>query len=170
MRILQLCVFTNFWDPVHEVESHDLKFGKDILDLPDNYGKDFDFIISSPPCTQFTIANTLNWLDDPKDYTSLAEKCLTISELSGKKWILENPPGRITTFLPRLKNYRLVTWFQNETNKQYVLYGNTLIMKRPAKRYGGKPVQFGSYPTTRSKREEWLPGLIIDIEYSITKN
>jgi hypothetical protein len=38
-RLLQLCCFINLWGPGYTVESHDLKHGKDIFDLPDDYGK-----------------------------------------------------------------------------------------------------------------------------------
>ena len=152
MKVLQLCFVSNFWPSHFQVNSIDLKTGGNVLDLPDNFGSNFDLIVSAPPCDQFTKANSLNWEQSPDYFVSVALKCLKISELSGKPWLLENPPGRISVFIPDLLKYRIATWHGLVTNKEYVVYSNTLFLFNYTPRYG-KPGSILNY--SKSKRELW---------------
>lgn len=163
MNILQLCCFTDLWHSVNEICSIDKKTGNDILDLPDNFGQEFDLVVSAPPCTQFTKANCTHWVPIPQDYIEIAEKCFRISVQSGTFWLLENSPGRIETFLPGLTKYRMVTWSGSRTNKEYVLYSNFLILTS-GPRYG-KPGSTSNL--SKIAREKWQPDLIADIERSL---
>jgi hypothetical protein len=73
--------------------------------------------------------------------------------------LFENPPGRIESFIPSLSNYRLLTWRGNITNKEYVLYGNVLILQRPViGRFGKKNIAM-----LKSKREAWQHDLVENI-------
>ncbi len=152
MKILQLCCFTNLWPAVHQVESVDLRTGRNILDLPYNYGQSFDLVVSAPPCDQFTKANSLSWINSPDLFIEIAQKCFDISIFSGKPWLLENPPGRIETFIPALTRYRIATWHGAITNKEYVVYSNMLLMFAQVKRYG-KPGSVNNH--TKKRREMW---------------
>jgi site-specific DNA-cytosine methylase len=155
MKILALCFFSNIF-PDHSVEKWDLKDGKDVLTLPDNYGQGFDLILAAPPCDQFTKSNALNWVEYPDKFIAIAEKCFKICVLSGKNFVYENPPGRIELFIPDLKKYRVLNWRGYVTNKEYILYSNVLILHLTSiKRYGRKNI-------CRSKiiRELWQPDLI----------
>ena len=120
MKILQLCAFNNFWSPGHEVESWVIKFNKNVLDLPDHYGNSFDFIISAPPCDQFTKASSWKWEVYPDHFIKIANKCLTIQLQSNKPWVMESVPGRIETFIPELKYHRITSWRSPNTNKEPV--------------------------------------------------
>jgi site-specific DNA-cytosine methylase len=164
MNILQLCCFTDLWHSKHEICSYDLRTGNDILDLPDDFGRNFDLVVSAPPCTQFTKANNLNWIDNPWDYINIAKKCFTMSINSGAMWFLENPPGRIETFLPELTNYRMLTWSGTRTNKEYVIYSNFLILSC-GYRYN-KPGSTSNM--SLRNRDRWQPDLIADIERSLS--
>jgi len=157
MRILQLCCFTNLWSVNHHVESIDLRNGTNVLDLPPDYGKKFDLIVSAPPCDQFTKANSQNWEAKPWDYITIACKCLQISLYSGQDWIFENPPGRIEKLIPELKKFRRITWNCPESNKEYVLYSNMLLLKPSTIRYG-KGTSINNL--TKKQREQWLPELV----------
>ena len=163
MNILQLCCFTDLWNSINEICSMDKKTGNDVLDLPDDFGKQFDLIVSAPPCTQFTKANNTRWLPYPELDIIIAKKCFDISIQSGALWLLENPPGRIETFLPGLTAYRMVTWSGLRTNKEYVLYSNFLILTS-GPRYG-KPDS--TLNLSKRQREKWQPDLIADIERSL---
>ena len=154
MRVLQLCFFSNYWPVIHQVYSVDIKNNIDVLDLPQNFGKSFDIIISAPPCTQFTKANSSSWDKSPDYLISVAKKCFDISINSGKPWLLENPPGRIEKFLPGLTQYRIATWHGGVTNKEYIIYSNLLFLFPKHKRYG-KPGSINNY--SKTKRELWQP-------------
>jgi hypothetical protein len=164
MKVLQLCCISNLWPSYLSVESHDIKTGSNVLNLPLDYGKAFDLIVSAPPCDQFTKSNSHNWNIYPAYFISVALHCFNISINSGKHWLLENPPGRIESFLPGLKQFRLITWHGNVTNKEYIIYTNMLLMFQFTKRYG-KPGSINNY--SKNKRELWQPDFIQSIVSSI---
>lgn len=162
MEILQLCCFSNLWPSDCNVTSFDLKLGLNVFDLPDNYGKDFDLVVAAPPCTQFTKANSSKWLSFPKDDILLADKCFRICRSSSRYWFLENPPGRLPSFLPGLIRFRTLTWSGGITNKEYVIFSNFLILYAYFNRYGKNVI-------ARSKinREIWQPDFVRTIYESI---
>ena len=151
-KVLQLCFVSNLWPLNYQVTSIDVKSGRNVLDLSNDYGRSFDFICSSPPCDQFTKANALAWSKSPDYFISVAKKCFDICINSGVPWIFENPPGRIETFIPDLTSFRIATWHGELTNKEYIVYSNFLFLFSPAKRYG-KPGSINNY--SKSKRELW---------------
>lgn len=154
MRILQLCFINNLWPPEHVVVSIDIKTGNNVLDLPFNFGNSFDCIVAAPPCEQFTKANSLNWLKYPDYFIYVAKHCFNICTSSGKPWVLENPPGRITSFIPELLKYRICTWHGSFTNKEYIVYSNQLLLLHTVKRYG----KAGSVSNfSKVKKEAWQP-------------
>lgn len=167
MKILQLCFFQNRWPSEHFVKSIDIKTGRSVFDLPYGYGKKFDLVISAPPCDQFTKANALSWDKSPDYFIKVAQVCFNISIESGKPWLMENPPGRIETFLPGLKQFRLLTWHGNVTNKEYVVYGNMLLLAPYSFRYG-KPGSVNNY--TKTRRELWQPDFYQFIIDSFTRS
>jgi site-specific DNA-cytosine methylase len=162
MNILQLCCFTNLWGPENQVESIDLKNGKDVFDLPDDYGKNFDLVCAAPPCDQFTRASSWMWLKYPDNDIQLVNKCLKICLSTGKFWFLENPPGRIESFIPELKKYRITVWTGCLTGKQYVIYGNFVFLSPRYKRKSIIP-----YPRKKELREAWQSDLIENIKIFI---
>ncbi len=161
-QILQLCCFTNLWGRKFKVESHDIRNNKDIFDLPDEYGKQFDLIAAAPPCNQFTVANNRNWKAYPEYEIAVTRKCLTICQLSGRPWFIETTVGRIETFFPELKKYRSGIWQSRITTKKHTVYSNMLLLF---------PIQKGnkSIVVTRSvkKRDAWQADFIEDIKKSI---
>lgn len=162
--ILQLCCFSNLWPSCYQVTSIDLKNNQNVLSLPDDYGKQFDLIVSAPPCTQFTKANSLSWSSYPDYYIKVARKCLTLSIKSDKPWFLENPPGRIERFIPELKDYRIATWHGNTTNKEYIIYSNLLFLFNYTTRYG-KPGSVSNY--SKKHKELWQENFIQSLMFTI---
>jgi len=162
MKILQLCCFTNLWGPTHTVESIDIKSGRNVLKLPRNYGQNFDLVVAAPPCTQFTKANSPHWLGYPIQDIEIAQACFDLCRSTRGFWFLENPPGRIENFLPALTQFRVLTWAGSQTNKEYILYSNFLIMNMYVQRYGKK-----SIARSKAIREEWQPDLIETIKLNI---
>lgn len=163
MKILQLCCFSNFWNPGHQVESHDLKTGSDVRSLPRDYGKNFDLVCAAPPCDQFTKANSHHWVVSPRDYIEIAQACFDICRSSSGFWFLENPPGRIEDFLSGLTQFRVITWHGILTNKEYVIYSNFLILSQYCNRYGKSNI-----PLSKVEREIWQHDLIDTINSSIS--
>jgi site-specific DNA-cytosine methylase len=159
MKILQLCCISNLWCDRHVVTNIDLKNGKNVLDLPDDYGQKFDLVCAAPPCDQFTLASAWMWSSYPEKYIAIAQKCFNICIKSDALWFLENPPGRIEKFLPELTKFRVLTWTGNITNKQYVIYSNFLVLQQPAPRYGKKNIV-----RSKAAREAWQPDFIENIK------
>lgn len=164
MKILQLCCFTNYWGNGYDVESWDIKNGKDVLKMDDDYGKNFDFIISAPPCTQFTLANSRNWEEYPEEYIKIVRKCLKVSESSGKKWILENVPGRIVKLVPELKKYRIGTWRSKNTTKKHLIFGNQIVILEYVDQRKNEPI---NKIRKKELREMWECDFIKTIKNSI---
>jgi hypothetical protein len=157
MRILQLCCFSNLWPTDYDVVNIDLSTGLNVLDLPFDYGKDFDFIISAPPCTQFTKANSSHWVENPLMDIAIVQHCLAISLLSGKPFILENPPGRLDKLLPVITKYRKICLSDIASNKEWVLYSNMKLIRPSNARYGKAIV------SSKSKRDKLIyPQYFID--------
>ena len=82
----------------------------DVFDLrPSDFDQEFDVILASPPCTQFSrVGNHKNWnhetrvptADDAKDAVTLVYHTIgLIHGLSPTYWFLENPLGRLRWFL-----------------------------------------------------------------------
>lgn len=164
MKVLQLCFFTNYWPDYVNVTSIDLKSGQDVMSLKLSYGHGFDLILAAPPCTQFTKANTAARSIFPKKDVLLVLHILDICRNSGAYWLIENPPGRIEQFIPSLTQYRILTWSGYDSNKEYVLYSNFLVMHTGAQRYGKSNI-----PKSKLEKEKWLPELFMSI-YNAQKN
>jgi len=164
MKILQLCCFTNLWPEHHQVYSIDLRLKRNIFDYPWDYGKNFDLVVAAPPCDQYTKANCHGWKTNPNYFNKVTTKCLEMCISSGQNWFLENPPGRIEKFFPELTQYRLLTWHGSLTKKEYVLYGNILILLPGTKRYIGPGTNSN---LTKKQREKWQPDFIYDISRSM---
>ena len=156
IKILALCCFLNQFKEEYQVDMIDIKHGKDVLDLPDEYGKTYDYILSAPPCNQFTVANNRNWKIYPDNEIKIAEKCLKISITSNKPWILETTIGRIDKLIPWIKQYRIGIWQSKETYKRHTLYSNQMLMM---------PIQKGNKSITKIRsviyRETWQKDLDI---------
>jgi len=93
------------WD-VTTVEI-DPEFGPDVqadvFDLrPSDFG-DFDVILASPPCEEFSPANNLNGERDPDpDAIALVYHALGIIRgIAPAYWFVENPRGRLRSYIGR---------------------------------------------------------------------
>lgn len=160
MRVLQLCFVSNLWPPDYSVTNIDIKNGTDILDLPTDFGQNYDIIMAAPPCDQFTKSNSHNWFQYPIYFIGVAQKAFDICLSSGKPFIFENPPGRIETFIPGLRDYRICTWQGSVTNKEYVVYSNIMLMFPSVLRYV-KPRSISNF--SKAKRELWQVDFFTDI-------
>jgi len=167
MNILQLCIFSNFWNPSNQVTSIDLRLGKDIFSTPPITGSHYDLVCAAPPCDQFTKANASNWKKTPNHFIMITAHCINICLHTKSLWFLENPPGRIEKFFPILTNYRIITWRSQISNKEYIVYGNFLCMQPHIKRYSGhKSISNKS----KKQREIWTPDFIPFIESQLTNH
>lgn len=165
MKILQLCCFTNRWGEDHEVDSYDLRLKKDIFDIHLDQLEKYDLIVAAPPCDQFTKANAHHWEQNPQKYIDIARQCLLICEYSNKPWWLENPPGRIEKLIPELTKYRLANVRFKNSNKEYIIYGNRILLIPNTKRYGHPSSKFNNM--TKKQREAWHPDLVNIFKNSI---
>ena len=164
MNILQLCIYSNLWLPGHQIISYDLHIGKDIFSLPQDSGKNFDLVCAAPPCDQYTKANAPNWQKSPGHFNKITAHCINICLSTAHFWFLEQPPGRIESFFPILKQYRIITWRSQITNKEHVIYGNFICFQAHYKRYPGqKPISNKS----KLQREAWQPDFIKFIESNL---
>ena len=124
MKILSLFDFTgNMVKPYHEAGYEtiqiDIKHGDDIMDIDKAWVQKhgpFHGILAAPPCDHFSVSGARWWpekdLDGRTDEAvALVNRTLDIIEWGCthspdlKFWVIENPVGRITKLVPRLKNW-----------------------------------------------------------------
>jgi len=163
-KILQLCCFTNLWPASCSVISIDLKFKTSVFNVSQDYVNKFDLIAASPPCIQFTKANSSNWVIYPEHQINIALKCFELCVRSSKLWFLENPPGRIETFIPALKKYRVATWNGNIHKKEYVIYSNFLFLFPKSKRYSGN---LSESSLSQNSRNKWKQDFINSMSFCL---
>jgi hypothetical protein len=108
----------------------------------------------------------LHWLPYPALSINLVKHILEVCRYSGNKWLLENPPGRIEKLIPELTAYRIITYRCVNSIKEYVLYGNVLLIDSIKPRFGkGKPIT----NLSKRNRDAWQPDLVKFIENNLTK-
>jgi hypothetical protein len=166
VTVLQLCCFTNLWDYRFKVDSWDLRLKKNIFDVPWSLPSQYDIVCASPPCDQFTKANSHSWEIYPDRFIQIALRSFELCKLTGRFWFLENPPGRIEHFIPALTQFRSLTWRSPTSNKEYVIYSNFLLVQMSSIRYRRSPVKKFDNMSKR-QRESWDPSLISDVIHSI---
>jgi hypothetical protein len=74
----------------------------DVFDLrPSDFDEAFDVVLASPPCTQFSTAQNLNGEHEPDgDHIALVHHTLgLIHGLRPSYWVLENPLGRLRSYI-----------------------------------------------------------------------
>jgi len=114
-------------------------------------------VLAAPPCDQFTKANSAHWEKEPRYFHQVANRCFQLCIWSGCYWVLENPPGRIENFIPELKKFRQLTYQDRDSNKEYVLYSNRLLISAKNPRYGKNK---NIHAWDKSIREMWTPSLV----------
>lgn len=106
MRVLDLCAGSKsatkaFLDRGHEVDTLDITGSHTyVCDVRFFFlEKKYDFIWASPPCTEFSIANSrLGRCKDRTPDMSIVEACIRICQIA-PYWILENPRGCLRHFI-----------------------------------------------------------------------
>ena len=76
----------------------------DVFDLrPSDFDREFDVVLASPPCTEFSNAQNLNGEHEPDgDHVALVYHTLgLIRGLRAQYWLLENPKGRLRSYIGR---------------------------------------------------------------------
>jgi len=107
----------------------------DVFDLrPSEFTRDFDVVLASPPCTQFSMANQPNphWdgdtptSDDIRDAIALVYHTLGIIRgLNPAYWFLENPrQGKLSTVLGKPTGYVTYCQYGLEWQKPTDLWGD----------------------------------------------
>lgn len=104
----------------------------DVFDLrPSDFEQEFDVIVASPPCTEFSPAQNLNGSHEPAgDAVALVYHTLgLVRGLSPSYWFIENPRGQLRSLIGRPKE--TVTYCQ---------YGETRM--KPTDLWGEHPDGF----------------------------
>lgn len=92
------------WDVVTvDIEDEfDPDIRADVMELrPSDFNREFDAVLASPPCTEFSTMQNLNGAHEPSgDAIALVYHTLGLIEgLDPTYWLLENPRGRLRTFI-----------------------------------------------------------------------
>jgi len=92
------------WDvtTVDIKERFDPDMTADVMDLrPSDFGTEFDVVLASPPCPEFSPAQNLNGEHDPGgDAIALVYHTLGLARgLKPDYWFVENPRGRLRSYI-----------------------------------------------------------------------
>jgi len=113
-------------------ERFDSEIQADIMDLrPSDFDREFDVILASPPCTEFSSAQNLNG-DYQPDGNAIALVYHSLGLMRGLEpdyWFLENPRGRLRTIIGR-----------PTTTVTYCQYGESRM--KPTDLWGKHPPTF----------------------------
>jgi len=104
----------------------------DVFDLrPSDFNTEFDVVLASPPCAQFSLAQNLNGAHEPDgDHIALVHHALgLIQGLRPAYWVLENPRGRLRSHIG-----------EPTTTVTYCQYGEQRM--KPTDLWGHHPPQF----------------------------
>ena len=125
------------WDvtTVEIEERFDPDIQADVFDLrPSDFEGDFDLVVASPPCTQFSIAAEWNdhWDTDGEPQTQAASDSIAlvyhtiglIRGLAPKYWFLENPRGHLRRFIDAPEATVTYCQYGAEYMKPTDLWGN----------------------------------------------
>ena len=99
----------------------------DVFDLtPSDFQQEFDVIVASPPCTEFSPAQNLNGSHSPDgDAIALVYHTLgLIRGLSPDYWFMENPRGQLRSVIGRPKQTVTYCQYGEDRMKPTDLWGN----------------------------------------------
>ena len=105
--ILSLCDQTHIWgscyEPEHKVVYVDIAHGLDVRLLPHRSERVHGSIMQ-PECTEFASSGAKHWAGKPPrlllDALAIIDACLrTVALYDPDFWVLENPVGRLSTYL-----------------------------------------------------------------------
>lgn len=112
----------------------------DVFDLrPSDFGQEFDIVLASPPCTEFSAAQNLNGQHTPDpDHIALVHHTLgLIHGLRPRYWYLENPMGRLRSHIGRPTATVTYCQYGERTMKPTDLWGRHAPMTYRRCRRGG---------------------------------
>lgn len=98
----------------------------DVFDLrPSDFDRDFDVILASPPCEEFSPANNLNGDREPDgDAVALVYHAFgLIRGIDPSYWFVENPRGRLRSYVGRPKQTVTYCQYGEERMKPTDLWG-----------------------------------------------
>ena len=116
------------WD-VTTVEidpSFDPDVTADVFDLrPSDFDAEYDVVLASPPCTEFSPAQNLNGEHDPDgDAIGLVYHTLGIIHgIDPEYWVMENPRGRLRSVIGRPRQTVTYCQYGEERMKPTDLWG-----------------------------------------------
>tara|TARA_R110000787_G_scaffold170328_1_gene283028 strand:- start:18657 stop:19205 length:549 start_codon:yes stop_codon:yes gene_type:complete len=155
--ILSLFDYTGNWsqpyvDAGYEVVRLDKQNGDDVVLTPYLLGGEVHGVLAAPPCTEFAGSGARWWRDkDPKlllDGLALIDATYRIVAVQQPKWwCLENPIGRLPTFLGPPKMYFDPCDYGDPYTKKTALWGNF-----------NQPIKNRIQPTQGSKMHLIPPG------------
>ena len=109
--ILSLCDYTGIWSQPYEDAGYnviriDLQHGQDVRLT--EYPGPVHGIIAQPPCTHFAVSGARWWKGKGEaallEGLAIVDACLRLVAVCKPKWwVLENPVGRLTTYLGKPK-------------------------------------------------------------------
>lgn len=147
--ILDLCAGTGAWSKPYKEAGYDVRLididnGQDVrLYVPreDVYG-----VLAAPPCTHLASSGARWWEGKGEEALiealSIVDGCLRIIwKCRPKFWALENPVGRLSTYLGKPKMYFDPCDYGDAWTKRTCLWGRfNAPQKRPVKVRGKNPI------------------------------
>lgn len=136
--ILSLCDQTHIWGQcyadTYDVVYVDIVDGQDVRLLP-ALSRNVVGIIMQPPCTELCSSGALHWKRKGQakllDALAIVDACLrTVAIYRPRWWVLENPVGRLSTYLGAPRNTYNPTEYGEPYDKRTCLWGN-FIMPQP---------------------------------------
>ena len=138
--ILDLCGGTGAWSKPYKDNGYDVR----LVTLPQDVRlyippKNIYGILAAPPCTHFASSGARWWKEKGitplLDGLSIVDACLRIIFIcSPKFWVLENPVGRLKTYLGKPVMYFDPCDYGDPYTKKTALWGNFLLPhKKPCK-------------------------------------
>ena len=140
--ILDLCSGTGAWskpyrDAGYQVFEIDIKNGDDVRLIESDFYDDVEGILAAPPCTHLAGSGARWWKEKGEsallESLALVDACLrAVVIYEPDWWCLENPVGRLTTYLGRPKMYfhpwEYAGWADDPASEAYTkktcLWGN----------------------------------------------
>ncbi len=163
--ILDLCGGTGAWSVPYKQAGYDVRN----ITLPDYdvrtyippenvYG-----ILAAPPCTRFCVSGARWWknITDQEliEAISIVDACVRIAwRCKPVFWALENPVGRLTSFLGQPKLYFNPCDYGDAWTKKTCLWGKFNVPeKNPVKPEGKNPIHFMSPSARRGELRSITP-------------
>jgi hypothetical protein len=177
--ILDLCGGTGSWSKPYK----DNGYGVIIATLPEIDVRLFPFlknieiygILAAPPCTEFAGSGARWWKEKGQEKLleglAVVDACLRIITICTPVfWCLENPVGRLITYLGKPKMYFNPCDYGDPYTKKTALWGNFNIpVKNPVEPVGKNPIHYMPPSKDRAALRSITPPGFAQAFYEVNK-